>query len=170
MNIIDFAIKMELDGKSFYEKLARNSNHPGLKTIINRLAEDEQKHCDILLALQGGKKNVVMAASTALELSKNVFEELPKGSGIGIQDDLQSYRYAMKIEADSFRLYEDAAKEEKEPNARELLLKIASEEHKHFQILENIHAFVNAPNQYLAWGEFSNFEEFRNFGRDVGGI
>jgi hypothetical protein len=26
---------------------------------------------------------------------------------------------------------------------------------------------VNAPNQYLAWREFSNLDEFRNFGRDV---
>ena len=71
----------------------------------------------------------------------------------------------MQIEAESFRLYEDAAKNEKDAGAKELLLKIAGEEHKHFQIIENIFAFVNAPNQYLAWGEFSNLEEFRNFGR-----
>jgi hypothetical protein len=30
-------------------------------------------------------------------------------------------------------------------------------------------AFANAPNQYLAWGEFSNLEEFRQFGREVDG-
>jgi len=48
------------------------------------------------------------------------------------------------------------------------LLLIAAEEHKHFQILENVCAFANAPSQFLAWGEFSNLEEFRNFGRKVG--
>jgi len=52
---------------------------------------------------------------------------------------------------------------------RSLLLKIAGEEHKHFNILENIFHFVNAPNQYLAWGEFSNLDEFRQFGRQVDG-
>lgn len=165
MNIFNFAIKMERDGKVFYEKLAKSTTLPGLQTIFSRLAEDEQKHCDIFLALQGGKENVAMADSTALELSKNVFASLPKDAGTTVKGDLESYRYAMQLEADSFRLYEDAAKQEKQEKAKELLLKIAGEEHKHFQILENIYAFVNAPNQYLAWGEFSNLGEFRNFGR-----
>lgn len=167
MNIFDFAIKMERDGKTFYEKLAENATHPGLQTIFSRLAEDEQKHCDIFLALQGGEKKVAMANSTVLEFAKNVFAALPKDAGTEIKGDLESYRYAMQIEAESFRLYEDAAKHEKDAGAKELLLKIAAEEHKHFQIIENIFDFTNAPNQYLAWGEFSNIDEFRNFGRRV---
>jgi len=167
MNVFDFAIKMEKDGKAFYEKLAKSATLPGLQTIFTRLAEDEQKHCDIFLALQGGEKKVAMADSTALELAKNVFAKLPKDAGTDIKGDLASYQYAMQIEAESFRLYEDAAKHEKEAGTKELLLKIAAEEHKHFQIIENIFAFTNAPNQYLAWGEFSNLEEFRNFGRNV---
>ena len=32
------------------------------------------------------------------------------------------------------------------------MLKVAEEEHQHFNILQNIYDFVNAPNQYLAWG------------------
>lgn len=165
MNIFDFAIKMEQDGKAFYEKLAKNTTHPGLQTIFTRLAADEQKHSEIFQALRGGEKKVAMADSTALEFAQNVFTALPQGAGAEIKGDLESYRYAMKIEADSFRLYEDAAKHEKDAGTKELLLKIAAEEHKHFQIVENIFAFTNAPNQYLAWGEFSNLEEFRNFGR-----
>lgn len=165
MNIFDFAINMERDGKAYYEKLAKNATLPGLQTIFVRLAEDEQKHCEIFLALRGGEKKVAMADSTALELAKNIFTALPKDAGTAVKSDLDSYRYAMQIEAESFRLYEDAAKHEKKPETKELLLKIAAEEHKHFQIIENIFAFANAPNQFLAWGEFSNLEEFRNFGR-----
>lgn len=167
MNIFDFAIKMERDGKTFYEKLAENATLPGLQTIFSRLAEDEQKHCDIFLALQGGEKKVAMANSTVLEFAKNVFAALPKDAGAEIKGDLESYRYAMQIEAESFRLYEDAAKQEKDAGTKELLLKIAAEEHKHFQIIENVFNFTNAPNQYLAWGEFSNIGEFRNFGRKI---
>jgi len=74
----------------------------------------------------------------------------------------------MKLEADSFRLYEDAATKEAGAEVKSLLLKVAEEEHKHFNILENIYRFVNAPNRYLAWGEFSNLGEFRQFGRQVG--
>jgi len=167
MNVFDFAIKMEEDGKAYYEKLAKNATLPGLQTIFTRLAADEQKHSEIFQALRSGEKKMAMADSTALEFSKNVFAALPKESGEALKDDLDSYRHAMQLEAESFRLYESTAKAEEEEGTKRLLLKIAEEEHKHFQILENIYSFANAPNQYLAWGEFSNLEEFRNFGRKV---
>ena len=167
MNIFDFAIKMEQDGKAYYEKLAKNATLPGLQTIFTRLAEDEQKHYDIFLALKGGEKNLAMADSTSLEFAKNIFAALSKESGDAVKDDLDSYRHAMQLEAESFRLYESAAKAEEEEGTKRLLLKVAAEEHKHFQILENIYSFANAPNQFLAWGEFSNLDEFRNFGREV---
>jgi len=169
MNVFDFAIKMELDGKVFYEKLAKETNIAGLQTIFLRLAADEQKHYEIFLALKGQAQTLTMEDTTALEQAKNVFEKLlaQKESLGPVQGDLEAYRYAMQVEADSFRLYEDAAEKESNPDVKSLLLRIAGEEHKHFDILENIHDFVNAPNQYLAWGEFSNIDEFRQFGRDV---
>jgi len=169
MNVFDFAIKMELDGKAFYEKLAKGTNLAGLQTIFSRLAADEQKHYETFLALKGQAQATTMADTTVLEQARNVFEELLEGKvALGpIKGDLEGYRYAMKIEADSFRLYEDAAQKEKDPDVKNLLLRIAGEEHKHFTIVQNIHDFVNAPNEYLAWGEFSNIEEFRQFGRDI---
>ncbi|MEJ2700661.1 MAG: ferritin family protein, partial [Desulfuromonadales bacterium] len=110
-----------------------------------------------------------MEETTVLQDAKNVFEKLidEKDTLGTVQGDLEGYKYAMKLEADSFRLYEDGAKREKNPDVKNLMLKVAEEEHKHFDILQNIFDFVNAPNQYLAWGEFSNLDEFRNFGRDI---
>jgi rubrerythrin len=169
MNVFDFAIKMELDGKAFYEKLAQGTNIAGLQTIFSRLAADEQKHYEIFLALKGQTQATAMEDTTVLELARNVFEELlEQKETLGpLKGDLEGYRFAMKVEADSFRLYEDAAQKERNQDVKSLLLRIADEEHKHFSILQNIHDFVNAPNQYLAWGEFSNIGEFRQFGRDV---
>ncbi|HEY7745228.1 MAG TPA: ferritin family protein [Desulfuromonadales bacterium] len=169
MNVFDFAIKMELDGKAFYENLAKGTNLAGLQMIFTRLAADEQKHYEIFLALKGQTQATAMEDTTVLEQAKNVFERLlEQKETLGpVKGDLEGYRYAMKLEADSFRLYEDAAQKEKNPEVKNLLLRIAGEEHKHFSILENVYDFVNAPNQYLAWGEFSNIDEFRQFGRDV---
>lgn len=168
MNVFDFAIKMELDGKSFYEKLARESRHDGLRGIFRRLAADEQKHHDIFLALKKENRPQTMQGSTALEGAKSVFADLlARKENLGPAGDLEGYRHAMKMEEDSFRLYEDAAKKERDPGVRDLLLLIAAEEHRHFNILQNIYDFANAPNQYLAWGEFSNLKEFSQFGRDV---
>lgn len=169
MNVFDFAMKMELDGKAFYEKLAKGTSVAGLRTIFSRLAVDEQKHYEVFLALKNQTQAAAMEDTTVLEEAKNVFESLlEQKEALGpVRGDLEGYRYAMKVEADSFRLYEDAASREKNADVKNLLLRIAGEEHKHFTIVQNIYDFVNAPNQYLAWGEFSNLDEFRNFGREV---
>jgi len=169
MNVFDFASKMELDGKAFYENLAKGSELAGLRNVFSQLAADEQKHYDIIQALKGHAPRPAMADTPALEQAKNVFEDLlGRKDALGpVKGDLQAYLQAMKLEEDSFRLYEEAAGKEKNPAVKELLLRIAGEEHKHFEILHNIHDFFNAPSQYLAWGEFSNLAGFHQFGRDV---
>jgi len=110
-----------------------------------------------------------MPETKVLDEAQNIFADLPRDekSLKGLANDLEAYKRAMKLEADSFRLYEEAAGKEEDPAVKKLLLKIASEEHKHFDILENVYHFINAPNQYLAWGEFSNLDEFHQFGRDI---
>lgn len=167
MNVYDFALKMELDGKAYYQQLSEKTSLAGLKNIFLQLAADEQKHYDVLQSLQQ-KSPAPMQATTVLEQSQNLFEKLltEKSAATQLRNDLDGYRYAMKLEADSFRFYEASANREPEPEARAILLKIADEEHKHFTVLRNVYDFVNAPNQFLAWAEFSNLDEFRNFGRD----
>ncbi|HKK01813.1 MAG TPA: ferritin family protein [Desulfuromonadales bacterium] len=168
MNVFDFALKMEQDGKAYYEKLAKDCRLPGLKGIFTRLAADEQKHYETFQRLQTEGGQVAMADSGALEEAQNIFAELIRNKDKAeAGDDPEGYRHAMKLEADSFRLYEDAAAKEQDEGTKALLLRIAEEEHRHFTILENVYNFINAPSQYLAWREFSNLEEFRNFGRKV---
>jgi len=52
------------------------------------------------------------------------------------------------------------AKKENRADVVQLLLKIANEEKKHYNIMENLYDFVLAPQNFLAWGEFSNLKEF----------
>jgi len=168
MDVFEFAMTMEKDGKAYYEKLARNSSLEGLKSIFSQLAEDEQKHFELFEQMKSGVKSSALPETKSLNRAKNIFAELPrdKTSPRGVSDDLEAYQHGMKLESDSFQLYEKAAAKEKDPEVKALLLKIAAEERKHFNILGNIYHFVNAPNQFLAWGEFSNLDEFHQFGRD----
>jgi len=169
MNVFDFAMEMEDNGYEYYTGLARATTLPGLKTIFTGLAEDEKKHLEIFRALKEGTPAPAMNGSAALDTAKNVFLLLPRGAERlqGLTDTLPAYKHAMQLEADSFRFYEEAAAKESDPEVKALLLKIAGEEHKHFNIIENIYHFVNAPNQHLEWGEFSNLGEFRQYGRDT---
>lgn len=161
MNIFDFAIKMELDGKSYYEKLASEVAVVELKSIFTGLAADEQNHYEIIRDLQSGT-NMIIADSIVLEKSRNLFEQLmaDKNVAVLLKKSLDGYRHARKIEADSVRLYEDMAKQEENPETVQVLLKIANEEKKHFNIMDNLCDFVEAPQSFLAWGEFSNLKEF----------
>jgi len=102
-----------------------------------------------------------MADTTVLEEAQNLFRELTKDNTIvgGLKKDLDGYRHAMKIEADSVRLYEDAARKESRGEVAALLRRIAGEEQKHYNIMENLYDFVLKPEYFLAWREFSNLKE-----------
>jgi rubrerythrin len=160
MDIFKFALEMELDGKAYYEKLAAGTSDTGLKAIFTNLADDEQKHYETIQAIQSGS-NWIMKESTVLESAKNLFETLirDKTSADGMKESLDGYQFARKVEADSVKFYEDAAKKESNAATKQLLLKIAGEEKKHYTILDNLCDFTLAPKYFLAWGEFSNIKE-----------
>jgi rubrerythrin len=161
MNVFDFAMQMELDGKEHYEKLAAGTSIMGLYNIFIMLSTDEQKHYDVIQSMKTGSRGT-MASSIVLDESKNVFQGLIKDKAQigGLRKDLDGYRYAMKVESDSVKFYEDMAKKEDAVEIVQLLLKIANEEKKHYNIMENLYDFVLTPQNYLAWGEFSNLKEF----------
>lgn len=168
MNVFDFAMEMEDNGYEYYSNLAKTSDLPGLQTIFANLAEDERKHFTLFRSLKEGGHADSVASSKALEKAQNIFKDLPAEATAltNVKGTLEAYQYAMKLEADSFRFYEDAAACENDPVIKKLLMQIAEEEHNHFTILENLYNFVNAPNEHLAWAEFSNLGEFRQYGRD----
>jgi len=168
MNVFDFAMEMEDNGYIYYTNLARTATLPGLKTIFSSLAEDERKHFKLFRELKAGSQEWTMAETDTLVTAKNVFSLLPRSEELSeVSGVLPAYKHAMQLEADSFRFYEEAAEKENNQEVKALLLKIAGEEHQHFNILENLYNFVNAPNQHLEWGEFSNLGEFRQYGRDT---
>jgi rubrerythrin len=162
VDIFDFAMKMEVDGKTLYEGIAKRTSHAGLANIFSMLADDEQKHYDTLLDMKNECEKSSMVDSKVLESAKNIFEELVIGKERldSMKEDLDGYLLAMKIEADSVRFYEDAAAREARDNVKSLLLRIAEEEKKHYNIVENIYDFVLRPKYFLAWREFSNLKEF----------
>ncbi len=161
MDIFEFAMQMEVDGKAHYERLAQGSSMAGIKNIFTMLAQDEQKHYDTIQAMTKGIHDAI-TSSAALDEAKNVFQGLMNEKTLlgALHKDLDGYRYAMKVEADSVRLYEDMAKKAENTDCVQLLLKIANEEKKHYNIMENLYDFVLAPQNYLAWAEFSNLKEF----------
>ena len=165
MTVSGFAQEIDRSGRSFYEEMAMRAHHPGVARIFRTLAEEED---DLLrrhqtLPLETGEGEV-----ETFDRSINVFEELrQREDQLRVDSDIAAYRLAMEAEQELLRNYRRAARNEKHPASKAVLSRIIKDEVMHLREIESLYDFVNAPNHYLAWGEFSNVGEYRNFGRDL---
>ncbi len=169
MNVFDFAMDIERSGMKYYQRLARKTDHKGIRRIFSMMAKDEEMLLQRFQALRSRVQNTTMEDSRVLDYATNVFEGLlDERDALRLETDLEAYNYVVEVEKSICRLYHDAAEREPNDEVKALLRRIAAEEHRELESLEKIYDFVNAPNEYLAWGEFSNLDEFHNFGRYEG--
>jgi rubrerythrin len=165
MNVFDFAMQMEVDGKAHYEKLEAETPVAGLQKIFSILAADEQKHYDVVNEMRSGETRE-MTDSTALEQAKSIFLDLQIDGSLleMLRTKMDAFRYAMRIEADSIRLYEGISQQENgigNPAVVPLVQKIIDEEKKHYNIAENICGLIAANERMIPWHEFDGIKEIR---------
>jgi len=161
MNVFDFALKMEEDGRAYYQKLVAETSVPEFKTIFAMLADAEQAHHDAIEAMKKGV-SAEQVDSKVLEKAKNVFQKIleRKQTLASLKEDPDGFKHAIRIAEEGIKLYEEMAGKETNPVAVKVLLMLAEEEKKHLEIMENIYDFAEAPHTFLAWGEFSNLKEY----------
>ena len=161
MNVFDFALKMEEDGKAFYEKLAAETRVPELESRFFPCGSRKDERRGMIEAM---RKNTPPGKADAqvLEKAKNVFQGLLEKKTVLdlLKGDPDGYRNVINIAMAGIKLYEELAGKETNPAAAKILQLLADEERKHLEIMENIYDFVESPKDFLAWGEFSNLKEF----------
>ncbi|HUS72558.1 MAG TPA: ferritin family protein [Sedimentisphaerales bacterium] len=160
MNIFEYAMQMEKDGEEYYRQLARQTANKGLQTILTMLADEEVKHYNTIKRMQTAEPH--MEETTILTHAKNVFVQI-KESGESFDFDIQQtelYRKARDIEKESRDFYTEKANEVTEEYQKEIFLRLADEESKHYFLLENIIEFVSRPEEWLENAEFFHLEEY----------
>jgi len=160
MDIFEYAMQMEKDGEQYYRTLVEQTENKGLRTIFTELANDEVKHYKVIEKMRNEASEMV--DTNILADAQNIFQEM-KESGQSFDFDVKQidiYRQAQQVEQKSRDFYLDKADEIKEPYQRELFLKLAEEEKKHYFILENIIEFVSRPETWLENAEFYHLEEY----------
>lgn len=168
MNLFEFAQQVEDDGRRVFRRLARTSGHPGVKRIFHWVARDEEALARKLVALREQNRAHLKEESAVLEELAGEFRELATRTGQAVADsDVAALDLAARYEEGVCRLFGEAAELESDQQAGALLRQVRDLECREARELRSTFDFVNAPNEYLAWGEFSNLEEFHNFGRDV---
>ena len=161
MDIYEFAMKMEKDGENYYRELAKMTVNTGLRKIFTMLANAEVVHHNIFQKMRENEK-VEAAATKILPEIKNIFEKMreeEKNPDIQItQNDL--YKKAREVEKESMDFYLKHAAEANSPYQKEIFVRIAAEEKKHYFILEEIVNFISKPETWLENPEWYHLEEY----------
>ncbi len=159
MDIYEYAMQLEKDGENFYREVASKTDNTGLRTILTMLADAEVKHYKLFQNMKANEK-VQVTDSRILDNVKNVFIEMREKKQFKADvTQVELYKKAQEIEIKTRDLYLDKAKEAG-TEQREIFLKIAEEEKRHYLILENIIRFVSQPDIWLENPEWYNLEDY----------
>ncbi len=163
MNSIDYALKLELDGKAYYEKQANLSDDERAKEIFKMLADDEQRHYEIINGFKS--KSYRYESTDTFKTTKNIFSEmLDKNEKFNVEiSALEVYGKAVEMEKESVKLYSDYAKKTNVAEEKEILEKLAKEEKKHQIVLENLMEFIRKGDEWVESAEFSHLDEYDEF-------
>ncbi len=157
MNAYDYVMKLEKEGEDFYRQLAKEADQPGLSKIFTMMADEEVKHYKIFKKLAKKSDTIKIPNMEVFKEAKEIFAEMKKDA-VAYTFEYQQvdfYRRAVKIEDNAYEQYMEKANEATNPQHKEIFLRIAKEELKHKELLENILKFVEQPTGWLESAEFS---------------
>jgi rubrerythrin len=148
-SILDHLLKTESDAEAYYRDLATKAKNDGFRNIFLMIAKEEAKHTEWLssLAKDGGALGAaVLLNQTLLGDAKCVFQgmtENRKDLNKLCEDQIELYRAARDIEAQSRDFYAERAKHATDPALKKLLETIAIEEDKHYRLLHGLLQFIS---------------------------
>lgn len=164
MNILEFAMKMELDGKAFYDKHARRTSDNELRRIFKLLSEEEERHYQFFKSMMDGKHDEAVKqitnSSNTLRQVNNIFVDMSKNYEDKIfgEDELSAWTEALHIEEKAESFYREKAKIETDVEKQKLLIAIADEEQNHVHMIEGVLTYLKFPEAFADSSQFKNFQ------------
>ena len=163
MDIFDFAMKMEMDGKRFYESKAAEASLPALKEILMTLAEEELTHYNFFAKLKKGETGVAIAqlssGSATLKKVSNIFVRMSESASppsFG-ENELSVWTEALRIEETAEKFYREKATAEPDKEKSRLLGLIADEERNHIHMIDGVLTYLKHPESFADSAQFKNF-------------
>lgn len=155
MNVLDFAINMELEGEKYYSGQAELARNSALKSVFLMLAKDEHVHAEIL---KNKSKNLSyeLKNNDTLSETKNLFK------GIGdFKDEIKQnpnqldlYRVALKNEKESINLYEKYLSKSDDDESKTLFKYLIEQEKDHYEILDELILQLIKDDDWVESAEF----------------
>ncbi|MDF1544919.1 MAG: ferritin family protein [bacterium] len=164
MDIFEFAMKMEMDGKSFYEQQAATASSKELKEILLTLAEEEMKHFLFFKKLRDGETEDAAGElngnTETLKKVQNIFVDMSndKEKKTFGEDEIAAWTKALGIEEKAEKFYREKAEIEPDENKKRLLVLIAEEEQSHVHMIDGILTYLKFPEAFEDSAQFKNFQ------------
>jgi rubrerythrin len=159
MDIYEYAMQMERDGENFYRELADKTPNKGLSAILTMLADAEVKHRKLFENMK--RHDEVHATETPiLDDVKNIFIQMrEKKQTEANVSEIELYKRAQEIERKTQDFYTEKSGKV-DASQKEVFLKIADEEKRHYFVLEKIIEFVSRPAYWLENPEWYHLEDY----------
>jgi rubrerythrin len=159
MDIYEYAMQMERDGENYYRDLAEKTPNKGLRSILTMLADAEVTHYNLLRKMKK-QEEIRLTDAGILNDVKNIFVKMREQSQSDVDvSQIELYRKAQELEGKTRDFYLEKS-DEADAAQKEIFLRVADEEKKHYLILEKIIDFVNRPDIWLENPEWYHIEEY----------
>jgi rubrerythrin len=153
IEVLQFAVRMEVDGKEFYRKASRKSSNKLAKELFKQLSSEEDIHRkkfeEIYKAFKRGQNwPDVEPPSEKGGKIKSLFAEATKtlGSKFKVaESELEAIKIAMDMEIKSYNLYHSRSKESTLPMEKRFYQTLAGEERGHHLALLDSYEYLSDP-------------------------
>ncbi|TET40568.1 MAG: hypothetical protein E3J66_06705 [Dehalococcoidia bacterium] len=153
MGILQDAIRMEVEGKEFYQQSSQKSSNKLAKELFRRLASEEDEHRkrfeEIYEALKKGQDwPAIEPPSSGGEQFKSIFTQATKelGSEVKVaESELEAIRTAMDMETKTHDFYHSRSEQSTLPLEKSFYQSLAAEERGHYLALVDSHEYLTDP-------------------------
>jgi len=161
MNALEFAIKMEKDGESYYRKQAELNQKNSLNAVCLILAEDEMNHAIILNSKMNGMQYDLISTDI-YSVMENIFSDVEnfKREFKETTSQLEFYQMAMQKEKQSIILYKDLLSKASNEEEKLIFEFLILQEKEHFNVLEELIVLIRRPDEWVESAEFGIRDEY----------
>jgi len=153
IEVLRLAVRMEADGKEFYQKASRKSSNKLAKELFHHLANEEDVHrkkfVEIYKALKRGQHWPDVELQSGKERKiKSLFAEATEALSSKIkvvESELEAIKTAMDMEIRSYNLYHARSKQSTLPVEKQFYKTLAGEERGHHLALLDSYEYLSDP-------------------------
>jgi rubrerythrin len=159
LKILEQAMESEKEGYEFYVQASSITRDPKGKEMFKYLARDETEHFKTLEeaynSLGGGEGKGSKTIRHKKKGKRFVIDRGLKKKLETVSGDLKALNIALKVEEDAHEFYARSAKKARQPDVRDMFMKLADMENNHYKLLKYEHDSLTHSGYWCDFPEFT---------------